>query len=98
MSDTAKPGEFVAVELKAGQTIAQHMLIETPRFPITMLALTDHTTGDNWRFDPQADITAYELALITNMAFKMTMNRAAGIPEWKPYLEEHKLARHFKPI
>lgn len=68
-----------------------------PRIKLGMVTLYD-AGGARHEFDPQPDITAYELAMITNMAFKLTMNREVGIPDWRGYLEEHKLSRHFKSI
>lgn len=68
-----------------------------PKIPIGMVTVYDDG-GVRWEFSPQPDITAWEIAMITNMAFKLTMNRAVGIPDWRGYLEEHKLTRHFKQV
>jgi hypothetical protein len=58
------------------------------------------TAADDTRqqFEPLYDITPHETALILSLLFKLSVNRDATIPDWRGYLVEHKLERHFKPI
>jgi len=50
-------------------------------------------------FTPRADITPFELAMLLGLFAKLlAADRArATIPDWRGYLEEHKLERHFSP-
>ena len=59
--------------------------------PLILHVFDDATT---WRFTPQVDITAYEHALITNLLLRLVIAKSS-IPDWRPYVEEHKLERHF---
>lgn len=56
--------------------------------------------GVSHHFTPQLDITTFELALLLSLFAKLlAADRArATIPDWRGYLEEHKLTRHFTPI
>jgi len=45
----------------------------------------------NWRYAPQSDITAYELALLVPV-FGLAMQRQ----DIKPYIENNNLIRHFQ--
>ena len=45
-----------------------------------------------WRYAPQPDITAYELALLAPV-FGSVMHRQ----DIKPYIEQNNLIRHFQP-
>jgi len=45
-----------------------------------------------WRYAPQSDITAYELALLAPV-FGTIMHRQ----DIKPYIEQNNLTRHFQP-
>lgn len=50
-------------------------------------------------YEPQEDITAYESALIMRMLFRLTLGNSYGLtPDWRAFLEEHKLTRHFPPV
>jgi len=47
---------------------------------------------------PQEDITPYELALIVRLFFRLTLGGPLGMtPDWRKFLDEHKLDRHFQP-
>lgn len=51
--------------------------------------------GGPRRFDPQPDITPYEVALLLNLALVLMGNRSVGTPDWGAYVKEYKLERHF---
>jgi hypothetical protein len=63
---------------------------------IEMTRLTD--AAGTLQFEPQLDITAFELAMLLNLVAKLLTNRDLGVPDWRGYLEEHKLTRHFKVV
>jgi len=62
---------------------------------IGMLKLTDDAGA--MTFTPQPDIASYEVALLLNLLARLLANRAPQLPDWRGYLEEHKLSRHFVP-
>lgn len=62
-----------------------------------MIKLKDDAGGEV-EFAPQQDITPFELAMLLNLAVKLLANRELGIPDWRAYIDEHKLTRHFKPV
>ena len=63
--------------------------------PVGTITLTD-AKGDV-TYEPQEDITAYECAMIMRLLFRLTLGNANGaIPDWRAFIEEHKIERHFK--
>ena len=66
----------------------------TTTMPVGTITLTDRV-GDV-TYTPQKDITTYELAMITRLFFRLSLGNPHGAtPDWRGYLEEHKLSRHF---
>lgn len=62
--------------------------------PVGTLTLED--PQGKTQYTPQEDITAYELALLVRLFFRLTLGGPAGAtPDWRSFLDEHKLARHF---
>ena len=65
--------------------------------PVKPLRLVD---GDGIRmeFRPADDITTLELAALLVLLFKLTLSKDVIPPDWKGYLAEHGLGRHFVTI
>lgn len=64
--------------------------------PVGTLTLEDAQGKST--YDPQPDIMAYEVALITRLFFRMTLGGPMGAtPDWRAFLEEHRIMRHFQP-
>lgn len=64
--------------------------------PVGTLALED--PAGKVTYAPDADVTAYELALIMRLFFRMTLGGPGGAtPDWRAFIEEHRIARHFQP-
>ena len=72
------------------------LTIAQPRImPVGTITLTD--AKGPVTYEPKKDITAYELALIVRVLFRLSLGNPGGhTPDWRGYLEEHKLTRHFK--
>lgn len=65
-----------------------------PRVP-GMIMLTD--TEGSMVFKPLEDITPYELALLLNLLARLLTNPDVFRPaDWRGYIREHMLGRHFK--
>lgn len=62
--------------------------------PIGTIILTDNK-GLSARLTPQPDISAIEVVMLLNLVVQLVTNRDALIRDWKSYLYEHKLDRHF---
>jgi hypothetical protein len=58
------------------------------------VALHDPEGKPAVRFAPARDIKPYELALIMNLFVKMAVSGKEQ--DWRSYLAEHKLERHFE--
>lgn len=93
MSGESKPGDFTLVDLAPGEKLVEKWW--SKQVPIGMINLKDG--AGSMDFAPQEDISSSEVALLLNLAVKLLMNRELGIPDWRSYLEQHGLARHFKP-
>lgn len=69
------------------------MLPPAPK-PVGMVQLFD--AEGSVEFDPMDDIRALELAMLLNLA--VTLLRPYATFDWRSYLVEHGLMRHFKEI
>ena len=58
----------------------------------SLVMMSGYTFPKAFRWIPQPDITAYELAL----ALPIFMH--IGRFDWEPYIKEHKLERHFEEL
>jgi hypothetical protein len=60
--------------------------------PVTKFPEYKAISFGDWRYAPQSDITAYELALLAPV-FGVIMHRQ----DIRPYIEQNNLIRHFQP-
>lgn len=62
--------------------------------PIKPLRLTDND-GESAVLAPLEDLTVLEAHHINVLLLRCVMNRDMLIPDWRGYVNEHKLNRHF---
>ena len=62
--------------------------------PLTPITLEDERR-QRYAFRPQSDMTPIESALCAQLFVKMVMSAWHGPVDWRSYVEEHRLARHF---
>lgn len=64
--------------------------------PVGTLTLED--PAGKVTYTPQTSITPYELALLMRLFFRMTLGGPNGAtPDWRKFLDDHILTRHFTP-
>lgn len=61
-----------------------------------MIKLTD--AAGSVQLNPQPDVTAIEVMLVVNLLGRLLTNKESEVPDWRGYLDEHKLTRHFKTV
>lgn len=61
--------------------------------PISPMTLEDAAGKVEYR--PQADITALEAAQANAMMLRLMLWTGPGLPDWRGFVAEHGLGRHF---
>lgn len=67
-----------------------------PAYITPTITITCHKTKRRFKFNPQEDITAFELAWITQLFVAVSGSHGAYNIDADYYIVDHKLERHFE--
>jgi hypothetical protein len=97
-TDEAMLSKIAGLEDKELPSPKYAYITSAPAYVTPTIILNCHASQRRFKFNPQEDISTFELAWITQMLVVISASHGAINVDVDSYITEHKIERHFEII